>query len=277
MKLTYKIIIAAMCFIATLGVIGSGSLLIENNPAENQNTTIPDNPDNEEVIPPGDNLPPPPAPAPTVQYDLLIKIKGSVVYLLRDMNSVSKVVGKVYQNDMLPLIDEFNGFYQTIFNHRIVYVAKNSDVEIAKFEKSDAAVERLIEEAKKLIGVPYLLGAERYHWGNGIKNPNFSKNLFDCSSFTQYVYYISNNVLLDTTSRSQSVQGKYVSKTNIKRGDLMFFTNSVRFDNVGIERIGHVAIYLGNNYIIHTSHDYAIIEPISNTRWSYYITTRRFL
>ena len=57
----------------------------------------------------------------------------------------------------------------------------------------------------------------------------------------------------------------------------MFFTNASRKNNTGIERVGHVAIYLGGNYILHTASDHAVIEPISATRWSYYITTRDVL
>ena len=48
-------------------------------------------------------------------------------------------------------------------------------------------------------------------------------------------------------------------------------------DSTGIERVGHVAIYLGDNYILHTASDYARIEQISSLRWSYYIETRDFL
>ena len=272
MRHTYKFVIVLLCLVATLGVIGSANLILQpEKPNNNINTTPPDNSGESEVLPP--EIP----PAPAIVYDRLIKINVASVYLLSQKSSVSKVIGKVNKNDMLPLIAEDNYYYQTIFNHQVAYIAKNSNVSVAYFEKSSNAVEKVIEEAKKLIGVPYLLGAERYHWGNGIKNPNFTKYLFDCSSFTQYVYYKSNYILLDTTSRSQSVQGWNVSKNNIKRGDLMFFTNSVRYNKVGIERIGHVAIYLGNNYIIHTSSDYAIIEPISSTRWGYYISTKRFI
>ena len=43
----------------------------------------------------------------------------------------------------------------------------------------------------------------------------------------------------------------------------------------GVERIGHVALYLGDNYILHTASDYAVIEQISSTRWGYYIEARR--
>ena len=53
------------------------------------------------------------------------------------------------------------------------------------------------------------------------------------------------------------------------------WTNASRKNKVGIERIGHVGIYFGNNYILHTASDHAVIEPISNTRWGYYVTARR--
>jgi Cell wall-associated hydrolases (invasion-associated proteins) len=93
----------------------------------------------------------------------------------------------------------------------------------------------------------------------------------------QYIFKKGANVNLDTTSRSQSVQGKAVSKSNWKRGDLMFFTNESRKNNVGVDRIGHVALYLGDNHILHTASDYAVIEEISAKRWSYFISARRAL
>ena len=61
------------------------------------------------------------------------------------------------------------------------------------------------------------------------------------------------------------------------RGDLLFFTNADREDESGIERVGHVALYLGDGYILHTSEDYAVIEEISPTRESYFIEARRVI
>ena len=78
------------------------------------------------------------------------------------------------------------------------------------------------------------------------------------------------------TTRTQVVQGTTV-KDGLKRGDLMFFTNSSRKNNTGVERIGHVALYLGGNYILHTASDYAKIEQISSTRWSYFIQAQRMI
>ena len=93
----------------------------------------------------------------------------------------------------------------------------------------------------------------------------------------QYMYYYGADTLLDVTTRTQVKQGKTVAKSDLKRGDLMFFTNATRKDKVGIERIGHVAMYLGDNWILHTASDYAKIEQISSTRWGYYIQSQRMI
>ena len=93
----------------------------------------------------------------------------------------------------------------------------------------------------------------------------------------QYMFYKGANKLLQVNTRTQVSQGKKVSKSDLKRGDLMFFTNESRKNNTGIERVGHVALYLGDNYILHTASDYAKIEQISQTRWSYYLSARRMV
>ena len=142
-------------------------------------------------------------------------------------------------------------------------------------ESEQDSVEKAIEIGCSLLGHPYVWGSQRYHWGNGKLNSNFVKGEFDCSALVQYIYYKANKTILDVTSRAQSYNGVEVKKSELKRGDLMFFTNASRKNKVGVERIGHVAIYFGNNYVLHTASDHAVIEPISATRWSYYITARR--
>ena len=92
------------------------------------------------------------------------------------------------------------------------------------------------------------------------------------------MFYFGADVLLDLTTRTQVKQGSAVKEINdLRRGDLMFFTNAQRYNNVGVERIGHVAIYFGDNYILHTASDYAVIEPISSTRWKYLLEIKRHI
>ena len=209
---------------------------------------------------------------PSINYDRLIEVKISSLKLY----SNKKYIGTVYKNDLLPVLEENNKYYITTFNHSIVYIEKNNNVAIKKLLKVDSKIEKVIDVAKKTIGTKYVYGAERYHY-NGKLNYNFNKYYFDCSSLTQYAYFVGANIKIGPNSRVQSSEGRLVKKSNIRRGDLLFFTNSARKNNTGIERIGHVGIFLGDNLILHTSSDYAIIEPISNTRWNYYISAKRYI
>ena len=93
----------------------------------------------------------------------------------------------------------------------------------------------------------------------------------------QYIFYTGAQVNLQVNTRTQVFQGKTVKKSELKRGDLMFFTNASRQHLTGVERVGHVALYLGDNWILHTASDYAKIEQISSTRWGYFIQGQRII
>ncbi len=186
----------------------------------------------------------------------------------------STSLGYLDKNDALIIYGEKNNFYQTIFKEKTAYVSKNYCKTMVVEEENDK-IEKAIDLGSKLLGYPYVWGSQRYHWGNGKLNTNYVHGEYDCSALVLYVYYKSNNVILDVTSRAQSLNGEKVNKNELRRGDLMFFTNESRKNKTGIERIGHVGIYFGNNYILHTASDHAVIEPISNTRWSYYVSSRR--
>ena len=189
-------------------------------------------------------------------------------------NGSSSVLGSLDKGDAITFTEKVDGYYKTTFKEQTAYVWAEYCYTL-EIDIEDEKVESAIDFGSTLLGYPYVWGSERYHWGNGKLNTNFKNGEFDCSALVQYVYFKSNGVNLDLTSRAQSLNGVEVKRDNLKRGDLMFFTNASRKNNVGIERIGHVGIYFGNNYILHTASDHAVIEPISSTRWSYYITARR--
>ncbi len=106
-----------------------------------------------------------------------------------------------------------------------------------KGSKSDKDKCRRIEKvAKKKLG-------KRYVWG-----ASGTKNTYDCSSFTKYVYR-KNGIAIPRTSIMQSKHGKYVKRKDLKKGDLIFFDTSKRRKGY----VNHVGIYLGNNRFIHAS------------------------
>lgn len=246
---------------------------------ENSVPELPEGPENpeesEEPEEPEEVLPPAPEPPATANY---VKAKVNGLNLRSGPGSVYASVGYIDASDMVTLLAKEGSWYKTNYKNKIAYISANETyTEIHSMEQSEeSAIEQVINEGLLLLGHPYVYGAIRFHDGAGNKLKNFDPTKYDCSSLMQYIFYHGAGINLNMTTRTQVKQGTFVSKNDLKRGDLMFFTNSSRYHYTGIERIGHVALYLGDNYILHTASDYAVIEQISTTRWKYYIESRRF-
>lgn len=246
-------------------------------PPNDNNSTGENNSTSQEHAPPIVQPPSLPPTTPNKEYDILVKSKVNSLNVRVGAGSGYAVIGSINANDMLDYVSESGDWYKVRYKRSFGYVSRKHTT-LEKFEKSTSkVVEDIIHIGKGLMGYPYVWGAPRYHWGNGILNPNFVQGKYDCSSLVQYMFYIGGGVVLDVNTRTQVVQGKEISKSDIRRGDVLFFTNSDRYHLNDIERVGHVAVYLGNNYILHTASDYAVIEPISNTRWSHYIVAKRMV
>ena len=214
-------------------------------------------------------------PKPTTQQ--YIRCTGNNVNIRSGAGKDFTVLGQAEQGTMYAITGKIGNWYQTYYRGKTAYIyTEYATVFTLPLSKNDKT-EEVIEEAYKHVGVPYVYGAVRLHDGNGNFLKGFTAQKFDCSSLVQYVYYHGAGKLLNTTTRTQIKQGKYVHPNDLQRGDCIFFTNETRQHLTGIERVGHVAIYLGNNYILHTASDYARIEKMSNARWNFYIEARRFV
>jgi len=108
--------------------------------------------------------------------------------------------------------------------------------DIFSSKKSSSKSTKITSIAKKKLG-------RRYVWG-----ATGTKNTFDCSGFTKYVYK-KNGIDIPRTSINQSKYGKYIARKNLKKGDLIFFDTSKRRKGY----VNHVGIYLGNGKFIHAS------------------------
>ncbi|MDD6994883.1 MAG: C40 family peptidase [Candidatus Borkfalkiaceae bacterium] len=254
---------------------------------------------NESLFPPGENVPseetpeesapsppdespalPPPEEEENAEEEeneqLYICCEGSGVNLRSGAGSGYTVVATAEKGTSYAVAEKTGGWYCVYYRGKKVYLSAIYAREVT-LKKSDAAVEAVLEEGYKLIGTPYVYGAVRLHDGNGNLLRGFTKNAFDCSSLTQYTFFTGAHVLLGTTTRIQVREGTYVKRSELRRGDCIYFTNASRYYNTGIERVGHVAIYLGEGYILHTSSDYARIEKLTAAREKYYIEARRFV
>jgi cell wall-associated NlpC family hydrolase len=205
-----------------------------------------------------------------------IKITAEGVNIRKGAGTSYSTLGTAEKDTLYAVIGKSGEWYKTYYKNSTVYINAKYCV-VVELESASKEVESVIAEGTRYMGVKYVYGATRYHDGDGNLIKGFTASAFDCSSLMQYIFYKGAGVNLQTTTRTQIKQGTTISKSNIKRGDLIFFTNASRQNNSGIERVGHVALYLGDNYILHTSSDYAKIEQISATRWGYYIQSQRML
>ena len=120
------------------------------------------------------------------------------------------------------------GLIDTFF---IVFPEDYSAAQIKKTGKGDLRSE-LVKTAKRFIGIPY-------RWGG-----TTAKNGFDCSGLTMVSYRL-NGLNLPRVSRSQYKAGRWVAKSKLRPGDLVFFATK------GGKRVTHVGMYAGNGEFIH--------------------------
>ena len=226
------------------------------------------------VTPPTESVPETPSKPTAQQY---IRCTGDNVNIRSGAGTSFSVLGSAEKGTVYAVTGKFGNWYQTYYRGKTAYVyTEYAAVFSIPLSDNDEA-EKVISEGYKHIGVPYVYGAVRLHDGKGNFLKGFTAQKFDCSSLVQYVYYQAAGKLLDVTTRTQFKQGKFVSGNDLQRGDCIYFTNESRQHLTGIERVGHVAIYLGNNYILHTASDYARIEKMSQQRWDFYLEARRFV
>ena len=233
------------------------------------------------VTPPVAETPPavtPPATQAPVQVKAeYIKSTANSVNIRAGAGTGFAVLGSAEKGTMYAIIGKTGSWYKTYYRNQVAYISASYASVLSLEKTQNEEVEDVISEGYKLIGVPYVYGAVRLHNGKGKLLSGFTAQKFDCSSLIQYIFYKGSGTLLDVTTRTQVKQGKAVKSGDLQRGDCLFFTNEDRQYNTGIERVGHVALYLGDNYILHTASDYARIEQISAKRWKFFIEARRFL
>ena len=116
---------------------------------------------------------------------------------------------------------------------------------------SDEKFAKMIKEAEKYLGMPYV-------WGGS--SPSTS---FDCSGFVCWVINNCGNGWSVGRTTANGLRGKcsYVSPADAQPGDLIFFEKT--YNTVGAS---HVGIYVGNGMMIHCG-DPISYTSINSTYW----------
>jgi len=114
------------------------------------------------------------------------------------------------------------------FTNRFLYSPKDASPSLTALRTR----QELVNYAMKFVGNPYVYG------GTSLTNGT------DCSGFTMSVFK-KFGISLPRTSRDQALGGREVSFSNMKPGDLLFYTRG--------KSIGHVAVYIGDGKVVHAS------------------------
>lgn len=139
-----------------------------------------------------------------------------------------------------------------------VQAAKKASVSVSS-SGSSATGSRIASYAQQFIGNPYRYG------GNSLTSG------IDCSGFTQQIM-AKFGYSISRTSSSQAGEGRAVSTSNLRAGDLVFYGNGVS--------INHVAVYIGGGQVVHASNSAPYPRggiKISNVNYRTPICARRII
>lgn len=128
---------------------------------------------------------------------------------------------------------------------------KKNGTSTSGFKDASEKAKKVIEAAVDWIGAPYLYG------GN-------SKKGVDCSGLVCMAFEKGAGIKLPRASHEQQKWCASIPYKKIEPGDLVFFTSKK-----GGDRVNHVAIYIGDGQIIHsTTSRGVIISDMKEEYWT---------
>lgn len=120
----------------------------------------------------------------------------------------------------------------------ITWVAPPAADQDSRPEATQTTAQQVVEYAMSFVGkYPYIYGGESPAEGG-----------FDCSGLVQYVYKQFGYSLRRTSKDQWSVSNTVIPRDQLLPGDIIYFSN-----NGSPSGIFHVAIYIGDNQIVHAS------------------------
>jgi lipoprotein Spr len=128
-------------------------------------------------------------------------------------------------------------------------------VALGSVSASESTLDSTVDE---LIGTPY-------------RDAGTTTRGFDCSGFTSYVFN-KFGIDLPHSSAAQNKEGYWIDKSDLRKGDLVFF-------DTGGKGVSHVGIYLGNGEFIHSASNEGIVKnKLSESYYAKrYVSARRVL
>ena len=180
------------------------------------------------------------------------KVTTSVLNMRSGPGTENSIVTKLYEGSVAKIIGINNAWFKVQYGGETGYISPDY-VSIVPY-KATATVsapvavstssgsastasgtrQQIIDYAAKFLGCKYVYG------GN-------TPSGFDCSGYVKYVFKHF-GVELTRTSANQYANSVRIKKSELKIGDLVFFSQ-----NAGSSKVGHVGIYVGGGQFIHAA------------------------
>lgn len=142
--------------------------------------------------------------------------------------------------------------------------AKQIDIALANIEKANKSAEiqktilfekkmdDMLAEAESYLGTPYRYGGT-------------TRSGIDCSAFVLSVFGATMGMHLPRVAAAQAQEGERVAREDMRKGDLVFFSNGGRISHVGIV---HDVDENGSVRFIHASTSRGVmISPLTDSYW----------
>ena len=180
------------------------------------------------------------------------KITTSVLNMRSGPGTENSIVTKLYEGSVAKIIGINNAWFKVQYGGETGYISPDY-VSVVPYKSTVAASapvavsassgtattasgtrQQIIDYAAQFLGCKYVYG------GN-------TPSGFDCSGYVKYVFKHF-GVELTRTSASQYSTSVRIKKSELKIGDLVFFSQTA-----GSSKVGHVGIYVGGGQFIHAA------------------------
>lgn len=187
---------------------------------------------------------------------LMAIVKTDMLNVRSEPNTDSKIWTQISREERYPVVTQLDGWVEIELDtgdsdaagSKAYISTRDNNVEVRyalteaiKFSPLEEAANKQSSLRSKIVNYALQFVGGRYVWGG--TNPNTGA---DCSGFVQYVMRNAAGISLPRTSREQAKSGKAINSSQMKPGDLIFYTNSA-----GV--VDHVAMYIGNGQVVHAA------------------------
>lgn len=180
------------------------------------------------------------------------KITTAVLNMRSGPGTENSIVTKLYEGSVAKIIGINNAWFKVQYGGETGYISPDyvsvvpykstvtASAPVAVSSSSGTATaasgtrQQIIDYAAQFLGCKYVYG------GN-------TPSGFDCSGYVKYVFKHF-GVELTRTSASQYSTSIRIKKSELKIGDLVFFSQTA-----GSSKVGHVGIYVGGGQFIHAA------------------------